>query len=105
LTSETVLRIVLIVAGMAAFFVVLGLFAIGFRVACLLLIALATLVALPLRSREGGGWWWILAGGTAGSIVGAIISQPSATLGGVIALLGGIAVIVGAAIGFPTQEQ
>jgi hypothetical protein len=28
----------------------------------------------------------------------------AATLGGVIALIGGLAVIVGAAIGFPTEE-
>lgn len=88
-------------AAIGAFVVVLGIFGTGFRIACLVLIALATLVSLPLRPRDGGGWWWILAGGA----VGAIIAQPSATLGGVIALLGGIAVIIGAAIGFPTQGE
>lgn len=105
MTSETTLRIALVVAGVAAFVVVIGLFGTGFRIACLVLIALATLVALPLRPSDGGGWWWILAGGAVGSIAGAIIAQPSATLGGVIALLGGLVVMSAAAIGFPTQGE
>ena len=92
-------------AAIAAFIVVIGIFGTGFRIACLVLIALATLMALPLRPRDGGGWWWILAGGAVASIAGAIIAQPSATLGGVIALLGGITVIIAAAIGFPTRQE
>src|SRR3954452_21867074 len=105
LTSDTGLRVALVVGGIAAFVVVLGVFGAGVRVACLVLIALATLVALPLRPRDGGGLWWILAGGASASIAGAIIAQPSATLGGVISLLGGIPLITGAAIGFPTEGE
>jgi uncharacterized membrane protein HdeD (DUF308 family) len=105
LTSDAVLRIALIVAAIAALIVVLGIFGTGVRVACLVLIALVTLMALALRPRDGGGWWWILAGGAVGSIAGAIIAQPSATLGGVIALLGGLLVIVAAAIGFPRETE
>ena len=105
LTSDTVLRVALVVAAISAFIVVLGIFGPGLRIACLVLIALATLVALALRPRDGGGWWWILAGGAVASIAGAIIAQPSATLGGLIALLGGIAVIIGAAVGFPAQGE
>jgi hypothetical protein len=105
LTSDTALRVALVVAAIGAFIVVLGIFGTGIRVACLVLIALATLVALALRPRDGGGWWWILAGGAAASIAGAIIAQPSPTLGGLLALLGGIAVIIGAAVGFPTQGE
>jgi hypothetical protein len=105
LTSDAVLRAALIIAAVGAIVVLLALFATGVRVACLVLIALATLVTLPLRPSAGGGWWWLLAGGAAASIAGAIIAQPAATLGGVIALLGGVAVIVGAAIGFPTEGE
>jgi hypothetical protein len=104
LTSDALLRIALPVAAIAALIVVLGIFGTGVRVACLVLIALVTLMALPLRRRDGGGWWWILAGGAAGSIAGAIIAQSAVTLGGVIALLGGLAVIVAAAVGFPREE-
>lgn len=102
--SETALRITLVVAAISALIVVLGVFGATMRVICLVLIAVATLVAAPLRARTGGGWWWILAGGAVASIGGAIIAQPAATLGGWIALLGGLAVIVGAAVGFPSEE-
>ena len=105
MTSDVALRIALIAAALAAIIVVLGLFGTGFRIACLVLIAVATVVALPLRAGDGGGWWWVLAAGAAASIAGGIIAQPEATLGGVIALFGGIAVIIGALIGLPTQEE
>lgn len=104
MTSDAVLRIALVVAAIAALIVVLGILGTGVRVACLVLIALVTAMALPLRPRDGGGWWWILAGGAAASILGAIIAQSSVTLGGIMALLGGLAVIVAAAIGFPRDE-
>jgi hypothetical protein len=94
-----------VVAAIAAFIVVIGIFGAGFRVACLVLIAIAAAVSLPLRPRDGGGWWWILAGGAVASIAGAIIAQSAVTLGGVLALLGGFAVIVGAAIGFPREAE
>ena len=105
MTSDAALRIALVVAAIAALVVVLGIFGTGVRIACLVLIALATVISLPLRSDDGGGWWWLLAGGAAASIAGAIIAQPSATLGGVIALLGGLAVIIGAVIGFPREGE
>ena len=105
MTSDVALRIALVVAGIAGLVVLLGIFGTGFRIACLVLIALATLITLPMRSDDGGGWWWILAGGAAASIAGAIIAQPSATLGGVIALLGGLAVIIGAVIGCPREGE
>ena len=105
MTSDTVLRIALVVAAIAAFIVVLGIFGAALRIACLVLIALATAVALPLRPRDGGGWWWILAGGAVASIAGAIIAQSAVTPGGLLALLGGLAVIVGAAVGFPREAE
>jgi hypothetical protein len=104
LISETALRVTLVVAAICALVVILALFGPTVRVVCLVLIAVATLIGAPLRARSGGGWWWILAGGAAASIAGAIIAQPAATLGGVIALLGGLAVIVGAAVGFPRED-
>jgi hypothetical protein len=105
LTSDVALRIALVVAAIAGLVVLLGIFGTGVRIACLVLIALATVITLPSRSGDGGGWWWILAVGAAASIAGAIIAQPSATLGGVIALLGGLSVIIGAIIGFPREAE
>jgi hypothetical protein len=104
LTSETALRIALVVAAIGALIVVLGLFGAAVRVVCLILIAAATVFALTLRAGRGDGWWWILAAGAVASIAGAIIAQPAATLGGWMALLGGLAVIVAAAVGFSIEE-
>jgi hypothetical protein len=105
LISETALRITLVVAALCALIVVLGLFGTTVRIICLIAIAVASLITASLRSTRSGGWWWILAGGATASIAGAIIAQPAATLGGVIALIGGLGVLVGAAIGFPTEAQ
>jgi hypothetical protein len=105
LTSDTALRVVLVVAALGALIVVLGFFGEPIRIACLVLIAAASVATAPWRSSRGGGWWWILAAGATASIAGAILAQPAATLGGVVALIGGLAVIVGAAIGFPTDDS
>jgi hypothetical protein len=104
LISETALRVTLVVAAISALVVLLGVFGDAVRVVCLVLVAAAALVAAPVHAKRGGGWWWMLAGGAAASIAGAIIAQPASTLGGWIALLGGLAVIVGAAVGFSTEE-
>jgi hypothetical protein len=57
LTSDAALRIALVVAALAALVVVLGVFGTGVRIACLVLIALAAVIALPMRSDDGGCWW------------------------------------------------
>ena len=105
LTSNAALRVALVVAAIAAVIVIFNLFGTGFRVFCLIAIAAVTLIALPQRSRDGGGWWWLLAVGAAASILGAIVAQPAETLGGWLALIGGLLVIVAAAVGFPREME
>lgn len=87
-------------AAIGALIVVLDLFPAPVRIVCLALIAAVSVVAAPWRSGRSGGWWWILAGGAAASIAGALASQPAAGLGGWLAVVGGLAVFVGAAIGW-----
>jgi hypothetical protein len=94
-----------VAAAIAALFVVLNLFSTGFRVFCLIVIAVAAVAGAPVRAQGGGGWWWLLAGGAALSILGAIVAQPVATLGGWMALIGGLLVMTAAAIGFPREEE
>jgi len=105
LISDAALRAALAVAALSALIVLFGLFPTPVRIACLVLIAGATIAGAPRRSTSGGGWWWILAAGAIASIAGAFVAQPSPTLGGLIALIGGVAVIVGAAVGFPTEGE
>jgi hypothetical protein len=102
LTSKIALQVTLVAAAIAAIFVLLNLLSTGFRIFCLIVIVAAAVVS----SRRGRGqtWWWILVGGAAASVLGAIVSQPSTTLGGWLALLGGLAVVIGAIIGFPREE-
>jgi hypothetical protein len=103
LTSDAALRVTLFVAAISALIVLLGLFGGAVRIVCLVLIAAAALLTAPPRVNRGGGWWRILAAGAVASIAGAIIAQPAAGLGGWIALLGGLAVIVAAAVGFSIE--
>jgi hypothetical protein len=105
LTSRAALRTALVAAAIAALVVLLNAFSAGFRVLCLGVIVIATVLSFPESRREDGGWWWFLAGGAAGSVIGAIVAQPSATLGGWMALLGGLVVIIGATVGFPREEE
>ena len=104
MTSSRTLQAILVAAAIAAFIILLGLFAIWFRIFCLVVIGAAAVVTFPALRRDGGGWWWILGGGAAVSILAAIIAQPSTILGGWLALIGGLAVIIGALIGFPRGE-
>lgn len=104
MTSSVGLRVALVAAALAALIVLLDLFSTGFRVFCLGVIAAATLLASPDRTRQLG-WWWILAAGAVASVLGAIIAQPAATLGGWFALVGGLLVIIAATIGFQLDEE
>jgi hypothetical protein len=102
LTSKLALQVGLVAAAIAAFFVVLNLLSTGFRIFCLIVIVAAAAVSFPYG--RGQTWWWFLVGGAAASVLGAIVAQPSTTLGGWLALLGGLAVIVGAIVGFPRER-
>ena len=104
MTSRTVLRAALVAAALAALIVLLNLFSEPFRVVCLALIAAATVLTAPARSLGDGFWWWLLLGGAAASILGAIVAQSSASLGGWLALIGGLVVMIAATIGFPGAE-
>jgi hypothetical protein len=97
--------VALIAASLAALFVLVNLFSAGFRVICLGVIVAAAVLAARSRALHGGGWWWLLAAGAAGSVIGAIVAQPAANLGGWLALLSGLLVMAAAAIGYPWEER
>ena len=97
------LRIGLVAAAVAALVILVGLFGDAIRIGCLVVIALVAVISAPGRVREEG-WWILLAIGALASIAGAIVAQSATTLGGLIAALGGVAVIAAAAIGFPVDE-
>jgi hypothetical protein len=99
--SLRLLQASLLIASAGAIAILLGLFGTAVSVAGLAAIVLGTVLAAPAVREEGGGWWRLLAAGAALSILGALLALVSETVGGLVAVLGGVAVVTGAAIGFP----
>ena len=103
--SQSVLRTALVLASLAAVVILAGLFSDAVRYGCLGVIVLATLVTAGERSRQGGGWWTILGAGAALSAIGAgSLRGERDAVGGLIAVAGGVLVVVGSVIGFPADE-
>jgi len=64
-------------------------------------IILGTVLAAPAAREPRGGWWGLLASGAVLSALGAIVSLANDSAGGGLALVGGVAVLVAAALGWP----
>lgn len=99
-----VFRTVLVVAALCALVVVFNAFPAFVRIVCLIAIGVAVVVTAPRRGH-GGLWWYVLLAGAALSIVGALLAELSQTVGGVLALVGGLSVIAGAILGLPSEEE
>jgi len=100
--EPSITRLALLLAAGGAIMVMVGLpdALIGF--AGLAAIALGTVLSAPAARGPGGGWWNLLASGAVLSAIGAVIALTSEGVGGLIALIGGAAVLVASTVGFPT---
>ncbi|HEY8001086.1 MAG: hypothetical protein ACHQJ5_11655 [Vicinamibacteria bacterium] len=90
----------------AAAIVMAGLLSSGARVACLGVVVAGAWLTEPERSRKGGGWWLLVGAGALLAVAGfavAELSEPAETVAGIVAIAGSALVIVGAAVGFPTD--
>ena len=94
----------LLLAGAGAVVVLLGVLGTAADIIGLGAIVLGTILTAPIGRREGNGWWSLLAAGALLSVLGALLALATDSVGGLIALLGGIVVITGAAFGFPTRR-
>jgi len=101
--SRRLLQAALLLAGAGAVVVLLGVLGTAAEIAGLGAVVLGTVLAAPAGRRARGGWWPLLAAGTLLSVLGALLALVTGTVGGLVALLGGIAVITGAAFGFPIR--
>jgi hypothetical protein len=99
-TTRTI-RVALALAGIGAIVVMLSPFGTVGDVVGLVAIILGTVLAAPAARQPRGGWWGLLASGAVLSALGAIVSLANDSAGGVLALVGGVAVLVAAALGWP----
>ena len=102
--SLVAFRIVLLVAALCALVVVFNALPAVLRIVCLVVIGAAVLLTAPRRGH-GGRWWYALAVGALLSIAGAALAQVSQTLGGVLALAGGLTVVAAAILALPAEEE
>jgi len=103
--STRALQVALVVAAVAALIVLLGLFPTVLSVAALIAMVVVTVITAPTGRGRGGGRWTLLAIGTLLSVGGALLAQVANTLGGLVAVIGGVLVVIAAAIGFPTGDD
>lgn len=95
----------LLIAPAGAIVILLDLLGTGADVAALVAIVLGTVLAAPAGRGPEGGWWSLLAIGAVLSVAGAVLSIASEGFGGLLALIGGVCVVAGSAMGFPTGPR
>lgn len=102
--STRLIQLALLLAAAGAVVILLGVLGTGADVAGLAAIVVGTVLTAPAGRREGNGWWSLLAAGSVLSVLGALLSLATDSVGGLVALIGGIVVITGAAFGFPSRS-
>jgi drug/metabolite transporter superfamily protein YnfA len=102
--STRLIQFALLLAGTGAVAILLGVLGTAADVAGLAAIVVGTILTAPAGRREGNGWWTLLAAGTILSVCGALLALATDSVGGLIALIGGIVVVTGAAFGFPSRS-
>lgn len=99
-------QVVLALAVVGAAAIMIGSVSLIISLIGLGLIIVCTVLAAPAgRDRPGGGWWTMLAAGSALSAAGAVVSIGLESIGGLIAIIGAVLVVMGATIGFPLKPS
>ncbi len=102
--STRLIQLALLLAGAGAVVVLLGVLGTGADMVGLAAIVVGTVLTAPAGRREGNGWWSLLAAGMVLSVLGALLALATDSVGGLVALVGGIVVVTGAAFGFPSRS-
>jgi len=97
------LRIPLAMAIVGSLLILVAIFGTVVAIVGLGLIVLGTVLSAPAAPARG--WWGLLAVGAALSIAGALVSLGMESIGGLLAVAGGVLVLVGASLGFPIGER
>ena len=91
----------LLIAALGALLIVIDPF--GLAVAGLVL----SVVGAVLAARGGLGhtWYWMVAGGAALAVVSRLIAEGAQTLGGWLAVIGCLLILIGASLGYPLASD
>ena len=103
--SPGFLRAVLVLAAVGAVLMLLGTLGVIVNLVGLAAILLATVLSAPAAREETGRWWALLGSGAVLALVGALLSVASDTIGGLVSLIGGIAVLIAVAFGYPARSR
>lgn len=99
--SVRVTQFSLIIAGGGAVLILLGILGTVASLIGLAAIIGGTALSASAGRRGEDNWWSLLAVGATLSVLGALLSIASDSIGGLVALLGCVAVLAGAAFGWP----
>lgn len=91
----------LLIAAVGALLVVINPF--GLAIAGLVLTVVGAIVAA--RRGVGHTWYWMVAGGAALAVLSRLIAEGAQTLGGWLAVIGCLLVMIGASLGYPLASD
>jgi hypothetical protein len=91
----------LLIACLGAVLVIFNPFDLG--IVGLVFAAVGTVLAA--RGGLGNGWYWVVAAGTIVAILSRLIAESSEVLGGWLAVISCLAIILAATAGYPTAEE
>jgi hypothetical protein len=89
----------LLIASLGAAMVIFGIFGI----AGLVLAVVGAVLAAP--GGFGKSWYWAVAGGALVAVLSRFIAESAETLGGWLAIIGSLAIMFGAALGYPVKNE
>jgi hypothetical protein len=106
--SDRSLQIMLLVIAAGAIIILLGVFGTIAGIVGLVLVVGGAVMAAPYApppGEPGRGWWTMLAAGAGLSVLGALVALATDTLGGLLAAVGGVLVVIAVALGYPLSGE
>jgi len=89
----------LLIASLGAVMVIVG----AFGIAGLILAAVGAAMAAP--GGLGKGWYWGVAGGAVVAILSRLVAESAEVLGGWLAVIGAVAILIGTSLGYPVRNE
>jgi hypothetical protein len=100
-TTVRITRIGVLIASVGALLVVFDFF--GLAIVGLVMAAVGAVIAAP--GGLGRKWYWALAAGAVTVILSRLIAEGSETLGGWLAVIGSLCILISASLGYPLASD